>query len=119
VYNIATGQPTSLLDLVAAINEVLGAKLSVIHDRGADDSSRHLWANIVQAQTELGYCPCTDLMRDLRSCLTMYPESLEADPVQVRWDGPTTSRGQRPVGITSAPSLANETVGKVTIAESR
>ena len=119
VYNIATGQPTSLLDLVAAINEVLGAKLSVIQDRGADDGPRHLWANIVQAQTELGYCPCTDLMRDLRSCLSMDPESLEADPIQVRWDGPTAPRGQRPVGITSAPSLANETVGKVTTAESR
>ncbi|MFL5245595.1 MAG: NAD-dependent epimerase/dehydratase family protein [Gemmataceae bacterium] len=119
VFNIATGQPSTLLDLIAAINEVLGANLSVVHDRGGNDGPRHLWANIVQAQTDLGYCPCTDLKRDLRSCLNMGDENLGSATIKVRWDGPAASRSQRPSGITSPLSLAKAAIAKASATESR
>jgi UDP-glucose 4-epimerase len=86
VYNIATGQATSLLDLVEIINHLLGTKLQAVLDRASEEGPRNLWANIVQAQTELGFCPCTDLRRDLESCLVKKPEQPEGAS-QMRWDG--------------------------------
>jgi UDP-glucose 4-epimerase len=87
VYNIATGQPTSLLDLIDLINHILGSKIQAVPDRASDESPRYLYADIVQAQTELGFCPCTDLYRDLQDCLGNDHKNANSETGQVRWDG--------------------------------
>jgi UDP-glucose 4-epimerase len=74
VFNIASGQAASLLELADLINKLLGAKLAPVHVAARTAEPRHLRANIERAQIELGFCPCTDLPRDLRRCLRE-PES--------------------------------------------
>jgi UDP-glucose 4-epimerase len=85
VYNIATGHPTSLVDLVDIINFQLGTNFQAVLDRASEEGPRHLWANVVPAQTELGFCPCTDLRRDLESCIPTKNEQ-PAETPQMRWD---------------------------------
>jgi UDP-glucose 4-epimerase len=99
-YNIGTGQPTSLLDLVGMINQALGTSLSPLYDPAPLDGPKDLFADIVQAQTELGFCPCTNLARDLKSCLADLPnESNDAD-LRLRWDQRTSvlKKGHTPNG---------------------
>jgi UDP-glucose 4-epimerase len=86
VYNIGTGQATSLLELVALLNHFLGSDLQVVQDRASEESPRFLYADIVQAQTELGYCPCTDLYQDLKDCLGNDRDVSASHSSQMRWD---------------------------------
>jgi UDP-glucose 4-epimerase len=86
VFNIGTGQPTSLLELVDLINRCLGGNLQAVQDRASDEGPRYLYADIVQAQTELGYCPCTDLYRNLQECLGNDRAVLNPQSSHVRWD---------------------------------
>jgi UDP-glucose 4-epimerase len=69
LFNIASGQPTSLLELVTILNHALGTKFAAVQGAGRSGETRHSLANIVRAQTELGFCPCTDLETDVRRCL--------------------------------------------------
>jgi UDP-glucose 4-epimerase len=69
VFNIASGQAATLLDLSDLLNTLLGTKLAPVHVAARDGEPRHLQADIEGAQTELGFCPCTDLPRDVRRCL--------------------------------------------------
>jgi UDP-glucose 4-epimerase len=69
VFNIATGRRTNLLELVQIINEHLGTNLRPVHDKSRPGDIRHSQADISLAQAELGYCPCTDMKRDLQRCL--------------------------------------------------
>ena len=69
VFNIASGRRTTLLDLVDILNENLGARIRPIHDKPRPGDVRHSQADISLAQAELGYCPCTDMRRDLHRCL--------------------------------------------------
>jgi len=69
VFNIASGQAATLLDLSDVLNALLGTHLAPIHVASRDGEPRHLQANIERAQTDLGFCPCTNLPRDVRRCL--------------------------------------------------
>jgi UDP-glucose 4-epimerase len=68
VFNIASGRAATLLDLADVLNTVLRANFAPIHVAPQDGEPRHLQANIERAQTELGFCPCTDLARDAHRC---------------------------------------------------
>jgi UDP-glucose 4-epimerase len=72
VYNIASGRRTSLLDLVAKINDILGTQVKPLHDKPRPGDIRHSQADISLAQAELGYCPCTDMKNDLARCLDFF-----------------------------------------------
>jgi UDP-glucose 4-epimerase len=72
VYNIGSGRRTTLLEVVEAVNEVLGTRLKTVHDIHRPGEVRHLHADISQAQVELGYCPTTDLRRNLTNCVAYY-----------------------------------------------
>jgi UDP-glucose 4-epimerase len=72
VYNVACGGRTTLLELVALINECLGTSLQPIHDTPRPGDVRHSQADISQAQADLGFCPCTDLRQGLRQCVDYY-----------------------------------------------
>src|SRR5438270_5732198 len=72
VYNVASGRPTSILELVERINVLLETDLRPIHTPARPGDIRHSQADISRAQADLGYCPCTDLGRELRRCLKLY-----------------------------------------------
>lgn len=72
VYNVASGRRTTLLEVVEALNELLGARLRTVHDTQRLGDARHSQGDISQAQIELGYCPCTDLRQNLTQCLEYY-----------------------------------------------
>lgn len=57
VFNIGTGRPTSLLDLLAALNQLLGTNMAVRHAEPRAGDIRHSLADISQARTRLGYEP--------------------------------------------------------------
>jgi UDP-glucose 4-epimerase len=69
LYNVGTGQPTTLAQLARILSKLLGTKTPTLQDPGPAEEPRYLWADVTRAQTELGYCPCTDLPRDLATCL--------------------------------------------------
>jgi UDP-N-acetylglucosamine/UDP-N-acetyl-alpha-D-glucosaminouronate 4-epimerase len=105
VYNIASGQAVTLLTLIKVLNGVLGTRLIPSLAASRRDEPRHQVANIHRAQKELGFCPCTDLARDLRRCLdepaASPPPLLENTPPQSglvyhRTDGPSSWLGNAP-----------------------
>lgn len=57
VYNIGTGVSASLLDLVAALNRVLGCNLKPRHEPSRASDVRLSRADISRARRELGYAP--------------------------------------------------------------
>jgi UDP-glucose 4-epimerase len=69
VFNIGSGRRTSLVELVQTMNQILGTNLRPVHDKPRPADFRHMQADISLAQAELGYCPCTDMKRDLERCL--------------------------------------------------
>jgi UDP-glucose 4-epimerase len=75
VFNIATGHRTNLLELVQIMNELLGTNLRPVHDKPRPGDVRHTQADISLAQAALGYCPCTDMKRDLQRCLEYAAEN--------------------------------------------
>jgi UDP-glucose 4-epimerase len=109
LYNIASGQATSLLELVTLANKVLGTHIKPIHNPLRMGEPRHSRASIVRAQTELGFCPYTNLPSDLGRCVARVPENpvtsapaaLEDRPVGAgiacyRLDGPALMLANSP-----------------------
>jgi UDP-glucose 4-epimerase len=88
VYNIGTGQATSILDLLKAINFLAGCGLKPIHAPARPSDARHSQADIARAQADLGYCPCTDMERSLRRCIDFYSERCGS----AAFVGPTVSK---------------------------
>jgi UDP-glucose 4-epimerase len=80
VFNIGSGRRTAILDLVEKINRIAGTRIRPVHDKARSAEIRHSQADISLAQAELGYCPCTDLDRDLRRCLEYHAE-LRQEPL--------------------------------------
>jgi UDP-glucose 4-epimerase len=69
VYNIGCGRRTTVLELVALINELLGTRLKPIYAGPRFAEVRHSLADTSLAQVELGFCPCTDLKHGLQRCI--------------------------------------------------
>jgi UDP-glucose 4-epimerase len=64
--NIAGGHPTTLNQLAAWMNEVLGTRLTPIHEPPRPADIRHSYASIRRAEALLGYQPTTDIREALR-----------------------------------------------------
>jgi UDP-glucose 4-epimerase len=80
VYNIARGRPTTLSDVVATINRILGTSLQPRCARQPCPEHTTRQTDIRRAETDLGFCPSTDLEQGLRQCIAYYrahPEQLE------------------------------------------
>jgi UDP-glucose 4-epimerase len=69
VYNVACGRRTTLLQLVALLNELLGTRIEPRHGPARQGDVRHSLAEITRARTDLGYRPTTDMREGLRRCL--------------------------------------------------
>jgi UDP-glucose 4-epimerase len=72
VYNIACGGRTSLLDVVAKINALLGSAIEPIHTEPRPGDVRHSQADISAAEADLGYSPRVDIDEGLRRCLEYF-----------------------------------------------
>jgi len=108
VFNIASGQSTSLLELLTILNLVLRTQLTAVRSLERPSELQTCLANIDRAQTELGFCPCTDLPIDVRRCLidaggrsAVAPRESASDPVRTgvscyRLDRPTAAATNSP-----------------------
>jgi UDP-glucose 4-epimerase len=66
VYNIGNGESTTVLQLVAHLNEILGTRLEPSHGPARAGDVRHSQAEISLARRELGYEPGVSFAEGLR-----------------------------------------------------
>lgn len=71
-FNIACGEQLNLLDLVAAINRVLGTTIEPIFDPPRVGDVRDSLADISAARKTLGYAPVIDFDEGLRRSIDYY-----------------------------------------------
>jgi UDP-glucose 4-epimerase len=71
-YNVGTGRGTSVLDLVAALNRLLGTQLKPEHGPARAGDIRHSRADITAARRDLGYEPAFTFEEGLRRTLEWY-----------------------------------------------
>lgn len=65
-YNVACGERISLLDLVDAINELLGTNIKALHEAQRAGDVRHSQASIDKIGAELGWKPAIDFATGLQ-----------------------------------------------------
>jgi UDP-glucose 4-epimerase len=69
VYNIGNGASSSVLDLVNALNQLLGTNIQPIHGPPRAGDVRHSQADITKARGDLGYEPTVSFVEGLRRTL--------------------------------------------------
>ena len=67
VYNIASGAPRALLDILNELGDVLGLPLQLAREDPKPGDVRDTWGDITQASADLGYSPSVSLRDGLRS----------------------------------------------------
>jgi UDP-glucose 4-epimerase len=84
VYNIACGQRTSLLEVVAHLNDLLGTDIKPTHTDARPGDVRHSQASIDAARRDLDYEPTTTIVTGLRHCLEWWQQrqALPCRPAQ-------------------------------------
>jgi UDP-glucose 4-epimerase len=82
VYNIGTGRSTTVLDLAAALNRLMGKQLTPQHGPPRAGDVRQSCADISRARAELGYEPAVAFEDGLARTLEWYrQESAAGGPV--------------------------------------
>lgn len=84
LYNIACGRRTSLLELVAKLNAILGTRIAPVHDAPRPGDVQHSQADIARAEAELGYRPQTDVETGLRSCVEHFQQQRHEEEFRPR-----------------------------------
>jgi UDP-glucose 4-epimerase len=69
VYNIGMGTSSTILDLVAALNQLLGSRIQPLHGPGRAGDIRFSQADIFRARRDLGYDPTVSFQEGLRRTL--------------------------------------------------
>src|SRR5262249_30176885 len=78
-YNIARARTTTPLEVVAALNALLGTSLEAVPG-GPPLGPQHGLADVSRAEAELGFCASIDLEQGLRRCLAEFmPQGEGAD----------------------------------------
>ena len=72
IFNIACGQRYSLLDLMDALNEILGTAIEPMFDHSRRVDVKHSLADIGRAQEQLGYTVQVDFLEGLRRTAAWY-----------------------------------------------
>jgi UDP-glucose 4-epimerase len=75
VYNIGTGRSVSVLDLVAALNRLLGTDFAPVHVAPRPGDIRHSRADIRRARRDLGYEPAVAFEEGLARVLRWYGQT--------------------------------------------
>ncbi len=78
VYNVGVGASITVLDLVDALNELLGKKIAPTFGPTRTGDVRFSRANISRIQNELGYQPGINFKEGLAHTLRWYQESQQA-----------------------------------------
>jgi UDP-glucose 4-epimerase len=76
VYNVGTGRSITVLDLVAALNRLLGTDLKPQHSPPRAGDIRHSRADISRACRDLGYEPSVSFDQGLEWTLRWYREQV-------------------------------------------
>ena len=71
-YNVACGERTSLLDLLRALERVLGRPIRPVHGPPRPGDVRHSMASIDEARRSLGYAPRIGLEEGLRRTVAWF-----------------------------------------------
>lgn len=82
VFNVATGRATSLLELLRALNDVLGTEIEPIHQPPRVGDVRESMADIIEARRDLGFDPRVGFEEGLRRSIRYYRELVEREAVQ-------------------------------------
>lgn len=72
VYNVGTGRAVTLLDLLAALNKLMGTRVTPRHEPPRTGDIRHSCADITRARRELGYEPVVSFEEGLAHTLRWY-----------------------------------------------
>ncbi|MCE7982428.1 MAG: NAD-dependent epimerase/dehydratase family protein [Caldilinea sp. CFX5] len=72
IFNIACGQRYSLIDLMDALNEILGTAIEPTFDHSRRGDVKHSLADIQRAQDLLGYTVQVDFLEGLRRTAAWY-----------------------------------------------
>ena len=76
VYNVGTGRSITVLDLVNALNDILGKNLQVSHGPTRAGDVRFSKADISRTKADLGYDPAVSFEDGLRKTVGWYLETL-------------------------------------------
>jgi UDP-glucose 4-epimerase len=74
VYNVGTGRSTTVLDLIAALNRLLGTRVEPKHAPPRAGDVRHSRADISRTRRDLGYEPTVSFEDGLARTLAWYRE---------------------------------------------
>jgi UDP-glucose 4-epimerase len=80
VYNIGAGRRITLLDLIAALNQLLGTTVTPQHGPERAGDIRHSCADIRRARRDLGYEPAVSFAVGLARTLAWFREQSRAAP---------------------------------------
>jgi UDP-glucose 4-epimerase len=80
VFNVGTGDSITVLDLVAALNRLLGSDLKPRHGPARGGDVRHSRANIARARRQLGYEPTVLFFQGLEQTLAWYRATARTTP---------------------------------------
>jgi UDP-glucose 4-epimerase len=72
VYNVGTGGSVTLLELIAALNRILGTSISPKHGPERTGDIRHSRAKIDSIKKDLGYSPAISFEEGLRRTMAWY-----------------------------------------------
>jgi len=72
VYNIACGASTSIIELVGALNDLLGLDLAPDHQPARPGDIRRSWADIAKAKQTFGYAPLVTLREGLEKTIAWF-----------------------------------------------
>jgi len=81
VFNVACGQRHTLLDLIAALDDILGTQIAPTHTDPRPGDVRHSLADITAAREALGYRVQVDFYEGLRRTVDWYKERFAAERV--------------------------------------
>jgi len=79
VFNIACGKRYTLLDMIAALNDILGTRVEPVHTEPRVGDVRHSLADISAAQEALGYHVLVDFYDGLRQTVAWYREQASGE----------------------------------------
>ncbi len=75
VFNVAAGNPVSLLELVATLEDILGQSLEVVHLPARPGDIRHSAAKLDRTSRGLGYTPKVSLTQGLQDTVEAFRNS--------------------------------------------
>jgi UDP-glucose 4-epimerase len=76
-YQLGSGRPTSLIELIAALEQVCGRKLYVEHRPSRRGEVHSTWCNISKASQDFGYAAPTPLAEGLSPTWDWFTENAE------------------------------------------